>query len=139
MIQGKSVHNKDRQLIHATLSRKLAVILAALTVVFILSVFLALSMGPSPVSLREIIGILQGGETQDSTASTIVFKIRLPRIILAAIVGATVAQQQGKNLGWTIVSALVAALVMIVVARLLTGLIKPAAKTPSATHLFEDQ
>jgi iron complex transport system permease protein len=91
MIPGKSVQNRDRRLIHTPLSRKLTVILAALTVVFLLSVFLALSMGPSPVSLREIIGILQGGETQDSTASTIVFKIRLPRIILAALVGATLS------------------------------------------------
>lgn len=73
------------------LTRKLTLVLTVLTGIFILSMFLGLAMGPSPISLSEIIDIVRGGGTEDSTNSTILLKIRLPRILLAALVGATLS------------------------------------------------
>lgn len=83
--------NKIKHLPLTFLTAKLSVILVLLTVIFILSMFIALAMGPSPISFGEIIEIVRGTETEDQTASTILFKIRLPRIILAALVGATLS------------------------------------------------
>lgn len=85
------MHNSIKHLPLTPLTRKLSVILVLLTTVFVSSMFIALAMGPSPISFGEIIEILRGSETTDQTASTILFKIRLPRIILAALVGATLS------------------------------------------------
>ncbi|MFW2365447.1 MAG: FecCD family ABC transporter permease [Desulforhopalus sp.] len=73
------------------LTRKLTLVLTLLSGIFILSMFLGLAMGPSPISFSEIIDIVGGGGTEDSTNSTILLKIRLPRILLAALVGATLS------------------------------------------------
>ena len=57
----------------------------------VLSILVALANGPSPISMGEIFAILGGGDVTSPTASTILWKIRLPRIILAAVVGATLS------------------------------------------------
>ncbi len=62
-----------------------------LTAVFILSLLTALVNGPSPIRINDIFSFVTGGDLSSSTSATILWKIRLPRIILAAVVGATLS------------------------------------------------
>jgi iron complex transport system permease protein len=57
----------------------------------VLSAFLAISTGSSGSNLLETFSILIGKEDPDSIAATIIWQIRLPRVILAAAVGGTLA------------------------------------------------
>jgi len=66
------------------LSLCLAVLLAA-------SSLLAVSTGSSGSNFFEVLNLLSGAGDRDSTAGAILFQIRLPRVILAAAVGATLA------------------------------------------------
>lgn len=72
------------------ITKKLPLLCAVLTVVFLLSMLTALANGPSPVSIGDIFSLITG-DSGNPTAGTILWKIRLPRIILAAVVGATLA------------------------------------------------
>lgn len=51
---------------------------------------LALTLGAAPLGLREIGAALSGGEASD-LATTVVLELRLPRILLAALAGASLA------------------------------------------------
>ena len=73
------------------ITRKLPFICFILTVIFVLSILTALANGPSSISIREIFTYFSGVDSSDPTAGTILWKIRLPRIILAAVVGATLS------------------------------------------------
>ena len=73
------------------ITRKLPFICLILTVVFILSILTALANGPSSISIGEIFTFISGGDSTDSTAQTILWKIRFPRVMLAALVGATLS------------------------------------------------
>ncbi|MBE9520123.1 MAG: iron chelate uptake ABC transporter family permease subunit, partial [Proteobacteria bacterium] len=57
----------------------------------VLSAFLAISTGSSGSNLLETFSILIGKGDPDSIAATIIWQIRLPRVILAAFVGGTLA------------------------------------------------
>ncbi len=83
--------NRTGNLPITPITRKLPVICSILTLVFILSILTALANGPSPISIGEIFSLVSGGDSTNSTAGTILWKIRLPRIILAAVVGATLS------------------------------------------------
>ncbi|MFV0438268.1 MAG: FecCD family ABC transporter permease [Desulfopila sp.] len=72
------------------ITRKLPILCAVLAVVFCLSVIVALANGPSAVSMGDIFALLRGSPP-DPTAGTILWKIRLPRIIVATVVGATLS------------------------------------------------
>jgi len=85
------VPNRTGNLPITPITRKLPVICSILTLVFILSILTALANGPSPISIGEIFSLVSGGDSTNSTAGTILWKIRLPRIILAAVVGATLS------------------------------------------------
>lgn len=62
-----------------------------LSAILVLSILAALATGPSAISIGEIFSSLSGGDVTDATAGTILWKIRLPRIILAAVVGAALS------------------------------------------------
>jgi len=64
---------------------------AFLGAVFLLAVLTALAVGPSSVSLKDIYDFARGTLAPDSTAAVILWKIRLPRVLLAAMVGATLS------------------------------------------------
>ncbi len=83
--------NKNESLPMTPLTRKLAMVCIILTVVFMLSLITALANGPSSISIGKIFSVITGGNAAGSTAATILWKIRLPRIILAAVVGATLS------------------------------------------------
>lgn len=80
---------ESRQII--PIKRKFPVLFSVLTAVFILSILTALVNGPSSISPVEIFTFFLGGDSTNSTAQTILWKIRLPRVILAAAVGATLS------------------------------------------------
>lgn len=73
------------------ITKRLLLICSILTVLLILSTFIALANGSSSVSIREILSFVIGADYTNPTASAILWKIRLPRIILAAVVGATLS------------------------------------------------
>jgi len=52
---------------------------------------ISLSVGPAKISLEDILAWLIGYKTIDQTAWMILFKIRLPRILLAGLVGFTLS------------------------------------------------
>lgn len=85
------MQNKADILPFTPLTRRLPVLCSILTVVFILSILAALANGPSSVSIVDIFSLVAGNDALDSTTTTILWKIRLPRIILAALVGATLS------------------------------------------------
>jgi len=85
------VRNKTGNLQIIPITRKLPFICSILTVVFILSILTALANGPSSISIGEIFAFISGGDSADSTAQTILWKIRFPRVMLAALVGATLS------------------------------------------------
>lgn len=53
--------------------------------------FLGLSIGSSGQSIRDVLGLLSGHGDPDSTMASIVWRIRFPRVVLAALVGATLS------------------------------------------------
>lgn len=64
-------------------------ILIALSAALVISFLIAIKYGAVDISIKEIIRILLYGEV--STNSSILFDIRLPRVVLAALIGAGLA------------------------------------------------
>jgi iron complex transport system permease protein len=54
-------------------------------------IFLSLCLGPAGISLKDALTWVTGSRSVDQTAWIILFKIRLPRILLAGLVGFTLA------------------------------------------------
>ncbi|RLB28838.1 MAG: iron ABC transporter permease [Deltaproteobacteria bacterium] len=63
----------------------------SLSIVLIVVALISLSMGPAKVSLVDILSWCAGMGSVDETASMILAKIRLPRILLAGLVGFTLS------------------------------------------------
>jgi iron complex transport system permease protein len=72
------------------LKRILAISLL-LGLLLIICAFVGLSMGSTAQNLRQILAVLAGHADQYPTLSSIVWRIRLPRVVLAALVGATLS------------------------------------------------
>ncbi|MBW2521648.1 MAG: iron chelate uptake ABC transporter family permease subunit, partial [Deltaproteobacteria bacterium] len=70
---------------------KITVTTLLLGVVLACSAILAISAGSSGTHFMETLAILVGNGDPDSVSSTIIWQIRLPRVILAAFVGGTLA------------------------------------------------
>ena len=67
-------------------------LLSVILVVLLIAIsLLAVSTGSSGSNFSEVLNLLSGAGDRDSTAHAILFQIRLPRVILAAAVGATLA------------------------------------------------
>ena len=77
-------------LVYPILKRILAVSLL-LGSLLVVSAFLGLSMGSSAQNFMQILAVLSGHADQYPTLSDIVWRIRLPRVMLAALVGATLS------------------------------------------------
>lgn len=71
--------------------------LALLTVCLLLalmlfvSIWLGLSLGSSSIDFSDAWKVMKGDAAADQVAETIIWKIRMPRVLLAAVVGATLA------------------------------------------------
>ena len=77
-------------LVYPILKRILAVSLL-LGSLLVVSAFLGLSMGSSAQNFMQILAVLSGHADRYPTLSDIVWRIRLPRVMLAALVGATLS------------------------------------------------
>jgi len=62
-----------------------------LLLLLMVAVFLGISMGSSGNGMRELLQSLLGQQDVDSVLNSIVWRIRFPRILLAAMVGATLS------------------------------------------------
>lgn len=67
--------------------RRLGVVVPVLLGVLLVSVLISLVTGSSPIGLGDIIGSLTGKLDDTATVDAIVWRIRLPRAVLAAAVG----------------------------------------------------
>ena len=56
------------------------------------SMLLSLCVGPADIPLRGVFALFLGGEHVDSSLSVILLDIRMPRVVLAVLVGAALAQ-----------------------------------------------
>lgn len=70
--------------------KRLLTVSVVLTVVLLATMFLGLSMGSSGNSFEAVWASLFGN-AEDSVLSTIIWRIRMPRVIMAALVGATLS------------------------------------------------
>jgi iron complex transport system permease protein len=74
-----------------SISLKIVLTTVLLGIVLILSAIVGISAGSSGTHFGETLSILLGNSEPESITSTIVWQIRLPRVLLAASVGATLA------------------------------------------------
>ncbi len=70
--------------------RRIAGVLGLLSLLVLASAFVGLATGPSGIGARAALGALVGGESGGATAD-IVLRVRLPRVLLALLVGASLA------------------------------------------------
>lgn len=74
-----------------SIGRRLALIVLALGGLLGFAGLLGISLGSSPISFGAVLDVLTGQATIDPTTAAIVREIRLPRVLLAAVTGATLA------------------------------------------------
>ena len=74
-----------------SISTKIIFTTLLLSIVLLLSGIVAISSGSSGTHFMETLSILTGNSDPDSVTATIIWQIRLPRVILAAFVGGTLA------------------------------------------------
>jgi len=74
-----------------SIKRRLLVIVLVLGGILLGAMCIGTSFGSSAVSIQEMIRVLLGQEGPDTVAATIIWDIRFPRVVLAAVVGATLA------------------------------------------------
>ncbi len=75
----------------SNLLKRLIVISALLLFLLAAAALLGISIGSTGNHLGTVLGILFGGQQADSVLTTIIWRIRLPRVILAFLVGATLS------------------------------------------------
>jgi iron complex transport system permease protein len=73
------------------LLKRLFLISFFLLIVLIAVMFLGLSSGPTQISMRAVFQTIVGTRTSDSMMYSIIWQIRLPRVILSALVGAALS------------------------------------------------
>lgn len=74
-----------------TLLQKLSFIVLLLGIVLLAAMLIGTSYGSSGTGISELFRVLRGQVSPDSVAATIIWDIRFPRVVLAAVVGATLA------------------------------------------------
>ncbi len=79
------------QLNRVPIARRILVVSISLTCLLILCALLGLAIGSTGHNLKDIIAVVLGYGDPNSMMATIVLRIRLPRVILAALAGATLS------------------------------------------------
>ena len=74
-----------------SLPRRILAVSLVLSLFLAISVFLGLSIGSTGQNLREVLALVTGHGDPASTMANIVWRIRLPRVLLAALAGATLS------------------------------------------------
>ncbi len=72
-------------------SRLKVIFIISILLFFFLSFSVSILLGPSPLSLREMKKALLKGPSTSTAASTIFWQIRLPRVLLAFLIGASLS------------------------------------------------
>ncbi len=67
--------------------QKVIFVTLMMCITLVVVMVLSLVLGTADVSLKDVIGVITGSVPQDDPIRLIIFKIRLPRIILAGLVG----------------------------------------------------
>ena len=75
----------------AHLLRRMSTLIIILTVILAIAALLGVSIGSSGIDLAETLEVLSGRSSVDSASYAIIWQIRFPRVVLAAVVGATLA------------------------------------------------
>jgi len=78
-------------MMRVSLLKRLTVISALLALILALAVGLGISIGSTGNYLKEVLAALFKGQPADSVLATIIWQIRLPRVILAFLVGAALS------------------------------------------------
>jgi len=73
------------------LIKRILAVSLLLALVLVISALLGLSLGSTGHGIRDVLAQLSGQGDPDSTLASIVWRIRFPRVILAALVGATLS------------------------------------------------
>ncbi len=71
--------------------QRITLVCLLLGLLLLVSAFLGVAIGSTDQSLGRILAVLAGHANRFPTLSTIILKIRLPRVVLAALVGATLS------------------------------------------------
>ena len=71
--------------------KRLSAVSLALGLVLLFAMFLGLSLGSTTYGMQEVVQNLLGRGTSDSMLGTIIWQIRFPRVLLSALVGATLS------------------------------------------------
>ena len=74
-----------------TLSHRLLNVVPLLGLILLISILASLLIGSSSLGISDMISAFLGGPENDSVANTIVWRIRMPRALLAAAVGGTLS------------------------------------------------
>lgn len=67
--------------------RRVAFVLALLSALLVLTMVISLSVGSAPIPLSKVLAVLWGDPNAGETERTIILDIRLPRVLLALLVG----------------------------------------------------
>lgn len=73
------------------LLKRLLAVSFMLMLVLLFSMFLGLSTGPTQSGIRAVFQTLMGAQGSDAMMGTIIWQVRFPRVILSALVGATLS------------------------------------------------
>jgi iron complex transport system permease protein len=73
------------------LLKRILTVSTVLTLVLLVVMFLGISIGSTDSGVKAVFLVLLGKGTPDSILDTIIWQIRLPRVLLAALVGATLS------------------------------------------------
>ena len=64
---------------------------SGITIFIIVVAFLSLKIGTVDISVKDIFRSILGGEMRDESIKSIIFNVRLPRIIMAVLIGMLLA------------------------------------------------
>lgn len=73
------------------IGRKIVLTILLLSALLVTVAIIAISAGSSGIHFREILALLAGESDPNNATATIIYQIRMPRVILAAFVGGTLA------------------------------------------------
>jgi iron complex transport system permease protein len=73
------------------LLKRILTAVTVLTLALLVVMFLGISIGSTDSGVKSVFLILLGRGPSDSILDTIIWQIRLPRVLLAALVGATLS------------------------------------------------
>lgn len=84
---GKKGHPSVQHSEPRTTTRRHGLVLAGLAVVLLAGFLISLTLGRFPISLSQIAALLTGGQGMTPQVEAIFFNVRMPRIIMACLVG----------------------------------------------------